>query len=75
MEDDGLFLWPDFMVQLPWSNFFKNKIEKSLGPSLGVKKMWIKRNDHAPKMNLWIFLIYAQEKVVLKEKKRKNKIK
>ena len=24
-------------------------IYKALGPSLGVKQMWTKRNDHAPK--------------------------
>jgi hypothetical protein len=31
MEDD-LFPWADFMVQLSWSEFFKNQFTKSLGP-------------------------------------------
>jgi hypothetical protein len=33
----------------PWSNFLQKSFTKSLGLSLGVKQMWFKRNDHAPK--------------------------
>ena len=36
------------MVQLPWSDLWRNQIMKPLGPSLGVNRMWIKRNDLAP---------------------------
>ena len=40
---------PDFMVQLPWSDFLKYQFTKPLGPSLGVNQMWTKRNNHTPK--------------------------
>ena len=45
---DNLFPSSDFMVQIPWSNFLKNQVTKSFGPSLGVNWMWTKKNDHAP---------------------------
>jgi hypothetical protein len=38
--NDGLF---------PWSNSLKKQFTKPLFPSLGVNRMWTKRNDHAPK--------------------------
>ncbi len=38
----------------------KNQSRKSLGPSLGVNRMWTKRNnDHAPKSECLCFIIYA----------------
>ena len=47
--EDGLFPWSDLMVQLPWPDFLENQFTKPLGPSLGVNRMWIKKNDHAPR--------------------------
>ena len=35
---------PTSMVQL-----LKTLVLKALGPSLGVNRMWTKKNDHAPK--------------------------
>ena len=52
----------------PWKMAFLNglislKIQyaKPLGPSLGVKRIWTKGNDRAPKVDVLIFLIYAQK--------------
>jgi hypothetical protein len=59
-------LWPFSMVQLdgPTSmvRFLQksNKVTKPLGPSLG-RRMWTKRNDHAPKSECAHFLIYTQK--------------
>jgi hypothetical protein len=36
--------WSIFMVQ-----FLRKLAYKAFGPSLGVSRMWTKRNDHAPK--------------------------
>jgi hypothetical protein len=51
--------WPFSMVPLggPTSMVLssKNQFTKPLGPSLGVNRMWTKRNDHAPKVNVLIF--------------------
>jgi hypothetical protein len=57
--------WP-----FPWFNFFKNQITKPLGLSLGVNRMWTKRNDHTPTSECAkFFLIYVQkEKFWLKKK-------
>jgi hypothetical protein len=57
--EDGLFSWSDLMVEHPWSAFLENQFIKSLGPSLGVNQMWTKRNDHALKVNVLIFLTYT----------------
>jgi hypothetical protein len=35
------------MVYISWSEFLKKIFTKPLGPSLGVNRMWTKRNDHA----------------------------
>jgi hypothetical protein len=40
--------WPFFMVRFH-GLIPQNQFTKLLGPSLGVNRMWIKRNDHAPK--------------------------
>ena len=53
--EDGFFPWSGFMVQLPSFDFLKNQFTKLLGPSLGVNRMGIKRNDHAPKNECGIF--------------------
>jgi hypothetical protein len=60
---DGLCQWfervhgPTFMVQL-----LNNLVLKALGLSLGVNRMWTKKNDHAPqKVKVLIFLIRAQK--------------
>ena len=59
------------MVQLPQSDFLKKKqFPKPLGPSLGVKRTWTKRNDHTPKSECVDFAKYAQ-----KGSCEKNKIK
>ena len=42
--ETGLFSWPNFHGLI-----FLNSIYKAFGPSLGVTRMWIERNDHAPK--------------------------
>jgi hypothetical protein len=58
--DLGRWLFP-----MVW--FLKvNQILKFLGPSLGVKQMWIKRNDHAPKNECVDFFWYALKREVLK---------
>ena len=67
--EDGLFSLSDLRVQHSGMNSSKNQFTKLLGPSLGVNWMWTKRNDHAPKVNVLFFLIYAQKG------KFKNKIK
>ena len=61
--EDGLLPWSDLMFHLPWSNSLKKSIYKPLGPSLGVNRMWTKRNhDHAPKNECVDFFdIYAQK--------------
>jgi hypothetical protein len=51
-----------------WSNMHgpiyflrNNQFTKLLGPALGVNWMWTKRNDHAPRVNVPICLIYVQK--------------
>ena len=57
------------MVQHPWSDFLRNQFIKPLCPSLGVNHMWFKRNDHAPKVNVFIFFLnICSKRVVLKRK-------
>ena len=55
------------MVQLSWSNFLKNQFTKPLGPSLGLSRMWTKRNDHAPKSECVDFFNICPKKAVLKK--------
>ena len=45
--EEGLFQSSEFMVQLPWSDFLKLLVLKTLGPSPRVNWMWIKKNDYA----------------------------
>ena len=52
------FPWSYLMVQLSWYDFLKKQFTKPLGPSLGVNQMWTKRNNHAPNVNVLIFLFY-----------------
>ena len=47
--ENNFFPWSDLMVQLAWFNILKKLIYKAFGPSLGVDRMWTKKNDHAPK--------------------------
>ena len=62
MKDD-LFSWSDLMVQLPWFDFFKRSITKLLmSPSLGVNRMWTKRNDHPQNDVCAYFLIYTPKR-------------
>jgi len=64
----------------PWrTNFhgsFKRKRKKrgSLGPSLGVNRMWIKRNDHVPKVNVLIFLNICSKGHFWKKNKKSSLI-
>ena len=60
-----LFSWFNLMVQLQWSSFFKHQFTKLLGPSLGVNWMWIKRNDHVPKIERVDFLDIWPKKTLL----------
>ena len=34
---------------------------RDLGPSLGVKRMWTKKNDHPQKVMCWFIFIHAQK--------------
>ena len=49
--EDVLFPWSDLMVQLPWFDFLRNQSSKSLGPSLGVIRMWTKGMTMHQKVN------------------------
>ena len=45
-----------------WSDFPTEKLVlRALGPSLGVNRMWTKKNDHAPKSERADFLIHVQK--------------
>ena len=60
--EDGLFPWSSLMVNILCSDFLKNQFTKPLGLSLGVNRMWSKKNDHAPKSECVDYLkIYAQK--------------
>ena len=48
--------------------FFLNQFAKCLGPSLGVNRMWTKKNDHAPKNECADFLNICPKKENLKRK-------
>ena len=61
--------WPFYGVTW-WSNFLKNHFTKPLDPSLGVNQTWTKRNDHAAKVNVLVFLNICQKKAVLKRKRK-----
>ena len=72
--------WPSSMVRHdgptygPISFLFLNQFTKPLGPSLGVNRMWTKRNDHAPKNECASFLLkYMSKRVALKRKEKKRK--
>jgi hypothetical protein len=62
----GPFSWTMEDDLVPWSNFHgpifsKNQFTQPLGHSLGVNQMLTKRNDHAPKVDVLIYLIYVQK--------------
>ena len=50
-----------------WFFFKKNQFAKPLGPSLGVNRMWIERNDHAPKSECADFFNICPKRVILKK--------
>ena len=56
MEDD-FFQWSEFMVRL-----LEQIVLKALGPSLGVNRMWTKKNDRAPKSECAEFFKYMLKK-------------
>ena len=46
---DVIFSCSNLMVQLPWSDLLNHQFTKPWDPSLGVNRMWTKRNDQASK--------------------------
>ena len=66
-----LYLWSEFMGQIPWSKFLKNQFTKFLGPSLGVIRMWTMKNDHAQQNEgVDLFNICPTDAVLGKKKTR-----
>ena len=61
----GRFLTPryKFMVYTSRSEFLKKWFTKPLGPSLGVNRMWTKRNDHAARSG-WAYSFNISPKCV-----------
>ena len=66
----GLTSWSN----IHWSDFLKKSITKPLGPSLGVNRMWTKRNDHATKSECVDFFNICPKRVVLKEGRKKSSL-
>ena len=66
-EKMAFFPWSDLMVQLSWSKFL-NQFIKHVGSSLGVNRMWTKRNDHAPKNECANFFNMCPKRAILKKK-------
>ena len=58
---DGLCQWSEFMVQL-----LKKLVLRALGSSLGINRMWAKKNDHALKSEGVDFFNTCSKRVVLK---------
>ena len=54
---------PTFMVRL-----LKKSVLKALGPSLGVNRMWTKKNDHASKSECADFFLIRAQKGQFKKK-------
>jgi hypothetical protein len=60
---------------LPWSNFHgpifvkinKNQFTKPLGPSLGVNRVWTKRNNYAPKIECVGFFNICPKRTILEK--------
>ena len=52
-------------MEIPWSDFLKGQFIKLVGPSLGVCRMWTKRNDHAPKIECADFFNIYSKRIVL----------
>ena len=59
---DGLFLWSDLMVQLPWSHFIKNHFTKFLGLSVGEIECGPRGMRMHQKVNVLIFFWYISRK-------------
>ena len=55
--------WPYFMVR-----YLKDQYTKSLGPSLGVNRLWTKMNDHAPKSECADFFNICRKRAILKKR-------
>ena len=51
------FPWSDLMVQISCSDLLETNLQCLLDPSLGVNRMWTKRNDHALKNECVDFII------------------
>ena len=62
----AFFYGPTFMVRL-----LAKSICKVFGPSLGVIRMWTKRNDHAPKSECADVFNVSLKRAILK----KNQVK
>ena len=52
--------WPFSMLR--FLQKISLQLTKPLGPSLGVNRMWTKRNDYAPKNECADCLIYVQKR-------------
>ena len=63
--------WPLLMVRFHGSTSMVRLLEKSvlkaLGPSLGVNRMWTKKNDLAPKSECVVFFNTCSKRVFLKK--------
>jgi hypothetical protein len=55
------------MVQFSWSDFLIFFVLKALGRSLGVNRMWTKKNDHAPKRECAGLFLYMSKKDIFEE--------
>ena len=71
-SDHGRGSFP--MVQLPWSHILNNQFTKVFGLSLGVNRMWSKRNDHASKSECADFFKYMSNKGSFEEKKKHSSL-
>ena len=63
------FFMVQLEVQLPWSIFSWKQFTKPLGLSLGVNRMWTKKNDHAQKVDVLKKINICSKRAVLKKEK------
>ena len=69
-----VFPMANLMIQHPWSNFLKNQFTKPLDSSMDVNQMWIKRNDHAPKIYVFIFRYMLKKGSFESKQEKENKV-
>ena len=56
------------------SDYLRNQFKKLLGPSLGVNRMWTKKNDHPPKSECADFFSTCPKRALWKEKNSSSTI-